>query len=130
MAPDLGVAPAQLNPLQKLLGPLANSIAVPMMLIFGIMYFLIIRPQQQKQKEQEALQKRIAQGDEVFTTGGLVGKVTHATEDILTVEVGDKVRVRVLRTHATLRTPVAADKTATNDKAAADKSISKDKASA
>ena len=99
LAPDAAAATQQLNPLQKALGGMGM---MPMMLlIFGIFYMLVLRPQQQKQKDHEAWQKKVGQGDEVVTSGGLVGKITHVADDILTVEVGDKVRVRVLRSHVT-----------------------------
>ncbi len=107
LAPDAG-STQSLNPLQKLLGGLGMG---PMMLlVFGVFYFMLIRPQQQKQKEHEAWQKRVGQGDEVVTTGGLIGKITHVADDVLTIEVGDKVRVRVLRSHVTGKAPGAAEK--------------------
>ena len=114
LGPD-AAAPQALNPLQKLLGGLGMG---PMMLlIFGVFYFMLIRPQQQKQKEHEGWQKRVGQGDEVVTTGGLIGKITHVADDVLTVEVGDKVRVRVARAHITGPAPGA--RTAEKEKASA-----------
>jgi len=74
---------------------------VPMAAIFLIFYFLLIRPQQKRQKEQEAMLKGINKGDEVVTTGGLHGKVTGVTDDVLTVEIavikGERVRVKIAR---------------------------------
>jgi preprotein translocase subunit YajC len=103
LAQEAGSQSQQLNPLQRALGGLGM---MPMMLlIFGIFYLLVIRPQQQKQKEHEAWQKRVGAGDEVVTSGGLVGKITHVADDVLTIEVGDKVRVRVLRSHVTGAAP-------------------------
>jgi preprotein translocase subunit YajC len=94
-APDAG---QQLGPLQKMFsGGLGQF--TPFLLIFGVFYFLMIAPQQKKQKELDAWKNRLAVGDEVITTGGLVGKITSSAEDLVTVEVGDKVRVRVLRSH-------------------------------
>jgi preprotein translocase subunit YajC len=119
LAPAAAPVAQQLNPIQKALGPLAGSPIMPLLLIFGVFYLLIMRPQQQKQREHEAAQKRIAQGDEVITTGGLVGKVTHATDEMLTVEVGEKVRVRVLRSHASLRPKPAEKSDKDKDKASA-----------
>ena len=104
LAPE-AAAPQALNPLQKLLGNFGMG---PMMLlIFGVFYLLIIRPQNQKQKDHEGWQKRVGQGDEVVTSGGLVGKITHAADDVVTVEVGDKVRVKVMRSHITGPAPGA-----------------------
>ena len=105
LAPDAAAAQQSLNPLQKLLGGL--GMGPVMLIIFAIFYLLVMRPQQQKQKEHEAWQKRVGQGEEVATSGGLVGKITHAADDIVTIEVGDKVRVRVLRSAITGPAPGA-----------------------
>ena len=74
---------------------------VPMAAIFLIFYFLLIRPQQKKQREQQAMLKGIEKGDSVVTAGGLHGKVTGVTDDVLTVDIGgvkgDRVRVKVAR---------------------------------
>ncbi len=70
----------------------------PMIGIVAVFYFLMIRPQQQKQKEHQALLSKVARGDTVVTHGGLIGKVVRVVDDTeLLVEVGDKVQVRVLR---------------------------------
>ncbi len=69
--------------------------------IFFIMYFLVIRPQSKKQKEQVALLKAIDKGDRVVTAGGLHGQVTGVTDDVLTLEIanvkGERVRIKVDR---------------------------------
>ncbi|HEX5064762.1 MAG TPA: preprotein translocase subunit YajC [Myxococcota bacterium] len=74
---------------------------VPMIAIFLIFYFLFIRPQQKKQREQETLLKAIDKGDDVVTAGGLHGKVVGTTDDVLTLEIaalkGERVRVKVSR---------------------------------
>ena len=74
---------------------------VPMALIFVIFYFLLIRPQQKRQKEQEGMLKAIEKGDQVVTSGGLHGKVVGLTDDTLTLEIaavkGERVRVKVAR---------------------------------
>jgi len=74
---------------------------VPMMLIFLIFYFLLIRPQQKRQKQQDAMIKGVEKGDSVVTAGGLHGKVTGVTDDVLTLDVGsvksDRIRVKVSR---------------------------------
>ncbi len=69
----------------------------PLILMFVIFYFLLIRPQQKKQKEHKKLLENLKRGDEVVTVGGLMGKITSLTERVVTLEVADKVRVRVLR---------------------------------
>ena len=71
---------------------------VPLILIFAIMYFLLIRPQQKKLKEHKAMVEAVRRGDQVLTQGGIVGKVHQVKEDgELEVEIAEGVRVRVLR---------------------------------
>ena len=71
---------------------------VPFVLIFVIMWFLIIRPQQRRTKEHQELVKNVRRGDTVVTSGGIVGKVTKATDDPeLEVEIADGVRVKLVR---------------------------------
>ena len=71
---------------------------VPLILIFAIMYFLLIRPQQKKVKEHQARVGAVRRGDQVVTQGGLIGKVTKVKEDNeLEVEVADGVKVRVVQ---------------------------------
>ncbi len=71
---------------------------LPFALIFVIMYFLILRPQQRKVKEHNDLVKNIRRGDTVVTSGGLVGKVTKVVDDEqIEVEVADGVRIRQMR---------------------------------
>lgn len=72
---------------------------VPFLLIFVIMWFLIIRPQQRRVKDHQELIKNVRRGDTVVTSGGIVGKVTKATDDPeLEVEIADGVRVKLVRT--------------------------------
>ena len=79
----------------------ANSMLMsllPFALIFVIMYFLILRPQQKKVKDHAELVKNIRRGDTVVTTGGLVGKVTKVVDDDqIEFEISDGVRVRQMR---------------------------------
>ncbi|MEM6634776.1 MAG: preprotein translocase subunit YajC [Pseudomonadota bacterium] len=72
---------------------------VPLILIFAIMYFLLIRPQQKKVKEHAAMVAALRRGDQVVTQGGLIGKVTKVKEgeNELEVELADGVRVRVVQ---------------------------------
>lgn len=71
---------------------------LPFALIFVIMYFLILRPQQKKIKDHNELVKNVRRGDTVVTTGGLVGKVTKVVDDEqIEVEIADGVRVRQVR---------------------------------
>ena len=71
---------------------------VPLILIFAIMYFLLIRPQQKKVKEHQAMVDALRRGDQVITQGGLIGKVTKVKEDgELEVEIAESVKVRVVK---------------------------------
>ena len=71
---------------------------LPFAMIFVIMYFLILRPQQRKAKEHANLVKNIRRGDTVVTNGGLVGKVTKVVDDEqIEMEVSDGVRIRQMR---------------------------------
>ena len=71
---------------------------IPLILIFAIMYFLLIRPQQKKMKEHQAMVAALRRGDEVVTAGGLIGKITKVKDDAeVEVELSDGVKVRVVR---------------------------------
>lgn len=71
---------------------------VPLILIFAIMYFLLIRPQQKKMKDQKAMVEALRRGDQVLTQGGIIGKVAHVNDDgILLVEIAEGVKVRMPR---------------------------------
>lgn len=71
---------------------------VPLILIFAIMYFLLIRPQQKKLKDHKGMVEALRRGDQVLTQGGIIGKVAKVNDDgILEVEIADGVKVRVLR---------------------------------
>ncbi len=68
---------------------------MPLVLMFVIFYFLLIRPQQKRAKEHKAMLEALKRGDEVITTGGIHGKITGVTDDVLTVEIAPNVKVRV-----------------------------------
>ena len=70
---------------------------VPLVFIFVIFYFLLIRPQQKRAKEHRALIEAVKKGDTVVTGGGLVGKVTKVDEQEVEVEIAANVRVRVVK---------------------------------
>ena len=75
------------------------SFIVVMVAIFAIFYFLLIRPQQKKQKETKAMLSNLAHGDTIVTVGGLYGKITAVAEQTVTLEVADKVKVKISRGH-------------------------------
>lgn len=62
---------------------------LPIILMFVVLYFLMIRPQMKRQKEQKAMMEALAKGDEVVTAGGILGKVTKVTDAYVTVEVAE-----------------------------------------
>ncbi len=71
---------------------------IPFILIFVIMYFLILRPQQRRVKQHQEMVKNVRRGDTVVTSGGLVGKVTKVVDDEqLEVEIAESVRIRQMR---------------------------------
>jgi preprotein translocase subunit YajC len=75
-----------------------RSFLVPMVLIFVVFWFLMIRPQQKKQKEHREMLSQLRRGDQIVTSGGIIGKVTKVISDTeLQVEIADEVRVRVAR---------------------------------
>jgi preprotein translocase subunit YajC len=70
---------------------------IPLILIFVIFYFMLIRPQQKRLKEHKAMLASVQRGDEVVTTGGIIGKVTALADDSLTIEIAKDVRVKIKR---------------------------------
>lgn len=75
---------------------------VPLVLIFLIMYFLLIRPQQKKMKEHQNMVSNLRRGDQVVTQGGLIGKVSKVKdENELEVEIAEGVKVRVVKSTIT-----------------------------
>ena len=71
---------------------------IPLLLIFAIMYFLLIRPQQRKVKEHAAMVEALRRGDQVVTQGGLIGKVAKVKDDNeIEVELAEGVKVRVVK---------------------------------
>jgi preprotein translocase subunit YajC len=77
-----------------------------MMVVFiAIFYFLLIRPQQKKAKEHQAMVTRLAAGDEVVTGGGLLGKIVEVGEAFVTLEIAEGVRVKVQKFQITSMMP-------------------------
>jgi preprotein translocase subunit YajC len=68
---------------------------LPLILLFGVFYFLLIRPQQKKAKQHKSFMENLKKGDTVITSGGLYGKITGITDDTITLEIAEKVRVKV-----------------------------------
>jgi preprotein translocase subunit YajC len=97
MSPVVSFIPLQAAPPDA--SPL--GMLVPMAAIFLIFYFLLIRPQQKKQRDQEKMLQGIEKGDNVVTAGGLHGRVSGVTDDVLTLDIGgvkgERMRVKVSR---------------------------------
>ena len=74
---------------------------LPLVLMFVVLYFIMIRPQMKRQKEHKAMIEAIAKGDEVVTAGGLLGKVNKLGESYVALEVAGNVEVQVQRTAIT-----------------------------
>ena len=70
---------------------------IPIILMFVIFYFLLIRPQQKRNKEHKEMIANLKKGDRIITSGGLYGRITGLDDAALTVEIADKVRVKVAR---------------------------------
>ena len=70
---------------------------IPLILMFVIFYFLLIRPQQKKAKEHREMIGGLKKGDRIVTSGGLYGRITGLDENTLTVEIADRVRVKIAR---------------------------------
>ena len=93
IAHAMGQAPAGAQPPQ---GGGLMSLA-PLILIFIIFYFLLIRPQQKKTKVHQEMINALKTGDRVLTNGGIYGRITKVEDAVVTVEVADKVRIKVAR---------------------------------
>jgi len=70
---------------------------IMIVIFFAIMYFMIIRPQQKKQKEHNALLASLAKGNEVVTSGGVIGKITNIGENLVEIKVAEGMNIRVQR---------------------------------
>lgn len=78
---------------------------LPLILLFVVFYFLLIRPQQKKAKQQKQFLENLKKGDEVVTSGGLYGKITGLTDTTVTIEIAEKVRVKVAKNAVAQQVP-------------------------
>ncbi len=78
---------------------------VPLLLIFVVFYFLLIRPQMKRAKEHKKMTEALAKNDEVVTTGGLLGKIARIDESFVTLEVAEGVEIKVQRSAITALMP-------------------------
>jgi len=77
----------------------------PLLIMFVVMYFLMIRPQQKRQKEAKAMMDALAKGDEVVTAGGILGRVTKVTETYVTLEIATNTELVVQKNAVTTLLP-------------------------
>jgi len=70
---------------------------MPLVLIFVVFYFLLIMPQQKKAKQHKQMLSSVQKGDDVVTNGGIHGKVVGVTDQVLTLDVGEKVKIKISR---------------------------------
>jgi preprotein translocase subunit YajC len=75
----------------------AFGMFVPMIIIFGIFYFMLIRPQQRKEKERRQMIDAVKSGDRIVFSGGILGTVTNVKDNVLVVKIADNVKIEVAR---------------------------------
>ena len=78
---------------------------LPIILMFVVLYFVMIRPQMKRQKEQKSMIDALAKNNEVVTAGGIIGKITKVSENFVTVEVSDGVEIQVQKSAVTTLLP-------------------------
>jgi preprotein translocase subunit YajC len=83
-----------------------------MALMVGGMYFLMIRPQQKRQKEHQNMLSKLGAGDEVVTSGGILGRVTDVSDNFLTIEIAEGVRIKVQKAQVSQLVPKGTYKSA------------------
>ena len=79
------------------------SMLLPIVLMFGVFYFMILRPQQKRQRETDDMLKALRRGDKVRTSGGIRGEIAEITDTEVSLIIADKVKINVLRSHIASR---------------------------
>ena len=121
-APDPGDAGAA-RPAGAPSGWASMQPMVFLLLMFGIFYFLMIRPQQKRQREADAMLKSLRRGDKVRTTGGIRGEIVDLTDTDVTLLIADKVKINVLRSHIGLKVGAESATALAKDAGAKDSNI-------
>jgi preprotein translocase subunit YajC len=88
-------------------GPGLGNPMVLVLFMFVVMYFMVIRPQQKKAREQQRWLSTLKKGDEVVTSGGVIGRISALADNTVTIEVQDKVRIKVVKSHISGKSPEA-----------------------
>ena len=78
-----------------------------MVLMFGVFWFILIRPQQKRQREHATMLNALQKGDEVVTRGGIIGTITGVADGVVTLQLQEKVRVKVLKSYIESKTTTA-----------------------
>ena len=94
---------AQAAPAAAAPNPLMSFL--PLIIIFGIFYFMLIRPQMKRAKEARAMVAALAKGDEVLTSGGMLGRIEEISETFVTLEIADKISVKLEKSAITTVLP-------------------------
>jgi preprotein translocase subunit YajC len=89
---------------------------LPMLLIFGVMYLLVIRPQSKRAKETQKMLAELKKGDEVVTSGGMIGRISGFKDTEIILEVQEKVRIRIQRSAVTGRLKAASESSKSESK--------------
>jgi preprotein translocase subunit YajC len=94
--------------------PASSPFQMPilMLLMLGVMYFLLIRPQQKRAKEHQNLLAKLGAGDEVVTAGGILGRITEVSDNFLTIEIAEGVRIKVQKSQVSQLVPKGTYKSA------------------
>ena len=95
---DVFISPAYAQAAASSDAPSTLISLLPLLLMFMVLYFVMIRPQMKRQKEHKAMINALAKGDEVVTAGGLLGKVTKVADSTIGLELADGVEVQLQRT--------------------------------
>jgi preprotein translocase subunit YajC len=85
---------------------------IMMVLMLGAMYFLMIRPQQKRAKEHQNMLAKLGAGDEVVTAGGILGRITDVSDNFLTIEIAEGVRIKVQKSQVSQLVPKGTYKSA------------------
>ncbi|HEY2746914.1 MAG TPA: preprotein translocase subunit YajC [Polyangia bacterium] len=109
-------SPSASGPFGALCGGGQGSFPLMMIMMIAVFYFILIRPQQKKQKEQDSWLKSLKKGDDVVTSGGVIGRISGLTDNTVTLEVQEKVRIKVLRSSVSGKAPGAATTTTEPEK--------------
>lgn len=92
------------------------SAFIPLILMFVIFYFLLIRPQQKKTKEHREMINNLRKGDRIITAGGIYGRITGIDDTTVTLEIADKVRIKLARNNVGALLQASAQTTPKNNK--------------